>query len=42
VARLTGTEVATLLGPALANPRLGALGLERSGDSVTVNGRPVD
>jgi 2',3'-cyclic-nucleotide 2'-phosphodiesterase (5'-nucleotidase family) len=42
-ARVTGTALATAIAPALSNPRLAALGLERAPDgSLTVNGRPLD
>jgi 2',3'-cyclic-nucleotide 2'-phosphodiesterase (5'-nucleotidase family) len=41
--RLTGAQVASLLMPAMTNPRLAVLGLERAADGgITVNGRPID
>lgn len=43
VARLQGAQVTSLLAPALGNPQLDALGIERvPGGAVQVNGRAVD
>jgi 2',3'-cyclic-nucleotide 2'-phosphodiesterase (5'-nucleotidase family) len=41
-ARVQGPSVESLLGPALANPRLAAVGLARVDGSLKVNGRPID
>jgi 2',3'-cyclic-nucleotide 2'-phosphodiesterase (5'-nucleotidase family) len=42
-ARMTGADLLAKIAPALSNPNLGALGLERgAGGQVLVNGRPVD
>jgi hypothetical protein len=41
--RLTGAELVARIAPALSNPDLGALGIERdSGGALLVNGRPID
>ena len=42
VARVTGPTVDTVLGSALANPKLAVVGLARGPGGLTVNGRPLD
>jgi 2',3'-cyclic-nucleotide 2'-phosphodiesterase (5'-nucleotidase family) len=42
VARITGAAVESMIGPALDNPKLAALGLTRSPAGLQVNGRPID
>jgi 2',3'-cyclic-nucleotide 2'-phosphodiesterase (5'-nucleotidase family) len=41
-ARVQGPVVDSLLGPALANPKLAAIGLTHGKDGLQVNGRPLD
>ncbi len=42
VARVTGATLASVLGPALGNPKAATVGLARRGSDLTVNGRPLN
>jgi hypothetical protein len=42
VARMTGASVASLLAPALDNPKAAMVGLAKDGGHLQVNGRPLD
>jgi hypothetical protein len=41
-ARVPGPVIESLLGPALSNPKLGAVGLTHGAGGLEVNGRPLD